>query len=416
MTTLPFADRLLDWFDRHGRHDLPWQHPREAYRVWISEVMLQQTQVATVIPYFERFMARFPTVTSLAEAPQDEVLRHWAGLGYYARARNLHAAAKQIATQHGGRFPDHYDAVSELPGIGRSTAGAILAQAHGQRIAILDGNVRRVLARHAGIAGWPGQPRVQAQLWDIAEQHLPQLRLADYTQATMDLGNSVCRSRAPLCLLCPVGEDCVARREDLVSALPSPKPTRARKQRSTQILLIRDAQGQILVRRRPPVGIWGGLYCPPLVAEGDSLETAIDDAGGRPQTAQGLPPIHHAFTHFDLELQPLLLDADGQAAKPGIAESDERVWIKLSDPGSWPGLPAPVRKLLESLDPPTGLPDSAKNSSQETSPCPAPSTASSSTSKPKGSTARPTPARSASASSTTSRRKPGSSGSSTRRD
>jgi A/G-specific adenine glycosylase len=412
---LPFAERLLDWFDRHGRHDLPWQHPREAYRVWISEVMLQQTQVATVIPYFERFMARFPTVTSLAEAPQDEVLRHWAGLGYYARARNLHAAAKQIAAQHEGRFPDRYEAVSELPGIGRSTAGAILAQAHGQRIAILDGNVRRVLARHTGIAGWPGQPRVQAQLWDIAEQHLPQVRLADYTQATMDLGNSVCRSRAPLCLLCPVGEDCVARRDDLVAALPSPKPARARKQRSTQILLIRDATCRILVQRRPPVGIWGGLYCPPLVAEGEVLENAVDDAGARSKGARELPSIHHAFTHFDLELRPLLLDADPPSAKSAIAESDDRVWIKLSDRGSWPGLPAPVRKLLESLDPLNALPNSASILSQEPSPCPAPSTASSSTRKPKDSTARPTPVRSASASSTTSRRKPGSSGSSTRR-
>lgn len=415
MRLRPFADRLLDWFDRHGRHDLPWQHPREAYRVWISEVMLQQTQVVTVVPYFERFMARFPTVTSLAEAPQDEVLRHWAGLGYYARARNLHAAAKQIAARHDGRFPDRFEDVSELPGIGRSTAGAILAQAHGQRVAILDGNVRRVLARHAGIEGWPGQPRVQARLWDIAEQHLPQLRLADYTQATMDLGNSVCRSRAPLCLLCPVSEDCVARREDRIATLPSPKPARPRARRSARLLLVRDAQARILVLRRPPAGIWGGLWSPPLVAESESLEAALDAAGGRRHGARTLAAVHHAFTHFDLELHPLLLDADSNAASIGIAENDDRAWIKLSDPGSWPGLPAPVRKLLESLDSSTGLPRSAPEPSEELPPCPAPSTASSSTRKPKGSIARPTPAPSASASSTASRRKPGSSGSSTRR-
>ncbi len=411
----PFADRLLEWFDRHGRHDLPWQHPREAYRVWISEVMLQQTQVATVIPYFERFMARFPTVARLAEASQDEVLRHWAGLGYYARARNLHAAAKAIVSRHGGAFPNRFDEVSALPGIGRSTAGAILAQADGQRIAILDGNVRRVLARHVGVEGWPGQPRVQARLWQVAEGLLPATRLADYTQAIMDLGNAVCRSRAPSCLLCPVGADCVARREDRVASLPSPKPASERARREAQVLLICNARAEVLMMRRPPVGIWGGLWCPPLVAPGDSLDDEAARSGARAGGAVTLAPIRHAFTHFDYDLSPLRLQADAAAAPCAVAENDGRMWIKLSDPGSWPGLPAPIRKLLEGLDPSTGLPPAFTPSTPDLPPCPVPSTASSSARKPKASTGRPTRGRSANASSKASPRKPGSSGSSTRR-
>ena len=411
----PFAERLLAWFDRHGRHDLPWQHPREAYRVWVSEVMLQQTQVATVIPYFERFMARFPSVQDLAAAPPDEVLRHWAGLGYYARARNLHAAARRIVADHRGMFPMSIDDVGALPGIGRSTAGAILAQAHGQRHAILDGNVRRVLARHAGIDGWTGAPRVQARLWTVAESHLPHERLADYTQAVMDLGNAVCRSRAPLCLLCPVTADCVARREDRVASLPSPQPARARAQRSARLLLVGDGSQRVLVLRRPPAGIWGGLWCPPLVADGESLDEALAQFGLAGSAAQALEPVHHAFTHFDLELHLLRFGIEPAQVSHGIRENADAAWIKLSDPGSWPGLPAPIRKLLERLGSRAGPSSTSALPISGSSPCPAPSTASSSARKPKGSTARPTPARSANDSSKTSRRKAGSSGSSTRR-
>lgn len=412
MSNAAFAERLLRWFDQHGRHDLPWQHPRAAYRVWVSEVMLQQTQVATVVPYFERFMAQFPDVASLAAAALDEVLRLWAGLGYYARARNLHRAAQTIVDAHGGVFPQDFDAVSALPGIGPSTAGAILAQAHGQRHAILDGNVRRVLARHAGIEGWPGLPRVQAQLWDIAQTHLPHARLADYTQAIMDLGNAVCRARTPQCVDCPVRDDCVALREDRIATLPSARPARVRPLRQARLLLVINAQDEVLALRRPPSGIWGGLWCPPLLDAQDSLEAALQRAGAAPAGVDALGPLRHAFTHFDLELLPLRAGCDPRAS--ALAETSGHAWLKLSEPGSWPGLPAPIRKLLEGLQQQASLPLSVLPSFASP-PCPAPFIASSSTSKPKASTARPTPARSASASSKTSRRKPGSSGSSTRR-
>ncbi|MGH8446294.1 MAG: A/G-specific adenine glycosylase, partial [Solimonas sp.] len=253
----PFAERLLAWFDVHGRHDLPWQHPRTPYRVWLSEIMLQQTQVATVIPYFARFLERFPDLRNLAAAPQDDVLALWAGLGYYARARNLHRCAQALVAEHGGEFPRNIEAVAELPGIGRSTAGAILAQAHGDRHAILDGNVRRVLARHAAIPGWPGQPTVQKQLWREAEARLPHERLADYTQALMDLGASVCTSRNPKCLLCPLAGDCQARIAGTVAQYPGAKPSRERPTREATLLLVEDAQGRLLLERRPPTGLWG---------------------------------------------------------------------------------------------------------------------------------------------------------------
>jgi A/G-specific adenine glycosylase len=377
-----FAARLLRWFDRHGRHDLPWQHPRDAYRVWISEVMLQQTQVATVIPYFERFMARFPDVHHLAGAALDEVLRHWAGLGYYARARNLHRAAQAIVEQHAGVFPTALDAVQALP-------------------------VRRLLARHAGIEGWPGQPRVQARLWQVAESHLPQQRLADYTQALMDLGNAVCRARAPLCETCPVHTDCAARGSGRIDQIPAARPARDRPRRKSRVLLLVNSRGELLLERRPPSGIWGGLWCPPLAAEDEALDIACRRIGADLHTAVALGPLHHAFTHFDLELQPLLLEPD---ASPALADPNPQAqaWIKLSDPASWPGLPAPMRKLLLQASSSSTFPIVSP-------PCLAPSTASSSAATPKGSTARRTRARSANASSTTSPRKPGKAGSSTRR-
>jgi A/G-specific adenine glycosylase len=323
-----FANRLLKWHARHGRHDLPWQHPRTAYRVWVAEVMLQQTQVATVIPYYARFLARFPDVSALAAAPLDAVLALWAGLGYYARARNLHRAAREIVALR--EFPRDFDAVLALPGIGRSTAGAILAQAFGARHAILEGNARRVFARHAGIAGWPGAPRVAARLWRVAEQHLPRTHLADYTQAVMDLGATVCTARAPRCAECPVAADCIARARNAVARFPSPRPRRERPQRIAQLLLIENARGELLLERRPERGIWGGLWCPPVVA-------------GRRAPARAfakLAPIHHAFTHYDLELRPVRVREGG----PRPAGD----WVKLRALSRY-GLPAPVRKLLMTL-------------------------------------------------------------------
>lgn len=334
---MPFADRLLRWHARHGRHDLPWQHPRTPYRVWVAEIMLQQTQVATVIPYYARFLRRFPDVRALARAPLDDVLALWSGLGYYARARNLHRAAGAIVARHGGGpapkaradFPRNFDAVLALPGIGRSTAGAILAQAFGARHAILEGNARRVFARHAGIKGWPGEPRVAAKLWAIAECHLPEERLADYTQAVMDLGATVCTARAPACAACPVAADCVARQRGIVDRLPAPRPRRERPRRVAHLLLIENARGELLLERRPEKGIWGGLWCPPVI-EGRAAGANI---------LERLPAIHHAFTHYDLELRPVRVRANGTHAGD---------WVKLRALSRY-GLPAPVRKLLQSF-------------------------------------------------------------------
>ncbi|SFF51668.1 A/G-specific DNA-adenine glycosylase [Fontimonas thermophila] len=340
-----FAQRLLAWFDQHGRHDLPWQHPREAYRVWLAEIMLQQTQVATVIPYFTRFIARFPDIHALAAAPLDDVLALWSGLGYYARARNLHRCARQIVAQYGGTFPRTLEALMELPGIGRSTAGAILAQAFGQRTPILDGNVRRVLARYGAVPGWPGTPAVQKRLWQLAEALLPDERMADYTQAIMDLGATVCTARKPACVRCPVAPGCAALAQNAVAEYPHPRSKKKRPQRHARLLLIRNPQGQLLLERRAPLGIWGGLWCPPLLGElhlasGTWAQILLDTAS----RVRQLPPLRHAFTHFDLELRPLQIELD--AMPELICEPGQQLWVSLSTL-SHLGLPAPVRRLIE---------------------------------------------------------------------
>jgi len=395
----PFAERLLAWFDQHGRHDLPWQHPRTPYRVWVAEIMLQQTQVSTVLPYYTRFMARFADVETLAAADPDAVLALWSGLGYYARARNLHRAAKCVAAA--GAFPLTLDGWLALPGIGRSTAAAILAQAYGQRHAILDGNVRRLLARHAGIDGWPGQPAVAAQLWAVAQSLLPSVRLADYTQAQMDLGATVCTARAPRCTQCPLAEDCVARRDGRIAGLPAPRPRRERPQRSTTVLLVAAGDGRWLLERRPPAGIWGGLWCAPLADTAEAGRALLAQRYGVDvdvDAGMALPPLAHAFTHFDLEMQPLRLAA--AALAPTALEAPAR-WLTMDELLAL-GLPAPLRRLYTHLQ-------------QEGCECPAPYTASNSTPTPKASTGRRIRARSASASSSTSASAPGRIGSPTRR-
>jgi A/G-specific adenine glycosylase len=313
--------------------------------VWVSEIMLQQTQVATVVPYFARFMARFPGVRALATAKLDDVLALWAGLGYYARARNLHRAAQLIVTQHGGEFPRDVSAALELPGIGRSTAGAILAQAYGQRHAILDANVRRVLARHAAIKGWPGEPAVAEKLWAVAQAHLPKARLADYTQALMDLGATLCTARTPRCGQCPVAKDCRALALEKVHAFPWPRPTRARPARAARLLLIENARGELLLERRAERGIWGGLWCPPvldLIPAKAAPDVMPANAGiqrySRLRVIEQLAPVHHAFTHFDLTLTPVRLRASGRA---GAGSK----WIARKALPRY-GLPAPVRRLL----------------------------------------------------------------------
>ncbi|HEY3518824.1 MAG TPA: A/G-specific adenine glycosylase [Gammaproteobacteria bacterium] len=342
MTTV--AGRLLAWFDAHGRHDLPWQLERTPYSVWVSEIMLQQTQVGTVIPFYLRFMQRFPTVEALAAAPLDDVLAHWAGLGYYARARNLWSAARMVMEQYGGEVPTTFDALHALPGIGRSTAGAILAQAHGQRWPILDGNVKRVLARYHAVTGWPGLPAVASELWRHAEAHTPHERVADYTQAIMDLGATLCARSRPACTVCPLASDCAACRAGTQAAYPAPRPKRERTQRHVAVLVVRAPDGRVLLERRPASGIWGGLYSlPELSVEDSARDWCARMLGAAVAAERVLATIEHAFTHFDLDLDPHLLDL--VAAPSTVMDRDDWHWCR---PGAQleVGVPAPVAALL----------------------------------------------------------------------
>ncbi|RDZ29752.1 A/G-specific adenine glycosylase [Lysobacter silvisoli] len=337
---------MLRWFDVSGRHDLPWQHPRTPYRVWLSEIMLQQTQVKTAAPYFERFVAALPTLLDLAQAPQDQVLALWSGLGYYARARNLHATAQRCMESHGGELPRDIDALTALPGIGRSTAAAILSQAWGDRHAILDGNVKRVLARYHGIAGYTGLPAVEKQLWALAESQLPQTRMADYTQAQMDLGATLCTRADPACVLCPLQDDCVARLEGRTAELPTPKPGKAVPQRYAQVLWLQDAQSRVLLQRRPPTGIWASLWTLPQADDAAAARLWFDaHARGDFTAAEALAPVAHAFSHYKLELQPLRWR--GIALREAVRDNDGLRWVARAELAEL-GIPAPIRKLLES--------------------------------------------------------------------
>ena len=341
-----FADALLAWFDVHGRKDLPWQHPRTPYRAWVSEVMLQQTQVQTVIAYFERFVAALPTLAALADASQDRVLALWSGLGYYSRARNLHRAAQICMEQHAGELPRDFAALAALPGIGRSTAGAILAQAFGMRHAILDGNVRRVLARLHGVRGWPGEAGVQRILWARAEAHTPCARVADYTQAIMDLGATVCTRSRPRCALCPAAEDCVARRDGMVAEIPGRKPARALPTRETTMLIVRDGDGRVLLERRPPAGVWAGLWSVPESVDAESAPELLRERYSVHATTRvALGAFVHTFSHYHLHVTPLLVAA---AAAPRVADDGGRGWF-VREEWSALGLPAPVRRLLETV-------------------------------------------------------------------
>jgi A/G-specific adenine glycosylase len=339
------ASRLVAWHAQRGRHDLPWQRDRTPYRVWISEIMLQQTQVSTVIPYFERFMQRFPDVRSLADAPADEVLHLWTGLGYYARARNLQRAAQSIRDAHGGEFPATLDAVMDLPGVGRSTAGAILALSRGERHSILDGNVKRVLARHAALEGAPDESATQSALWALADEHTPHADVATYTQAIMDLGAMVCTRANPRCPECPLADDCRARIEQRTADLPARKRARApRKSKRAVMLLARRADAVLLVQR-PPNGIWGGLWCLPEFGDRDGAALyAQRELSSATLGTTPLPDIEHSFTHFDLVITPLVAECRGAAgvAAPGA------LWYDLKNPARV-GLPAPIKTLLGSL-------------------------------------------------------------------
>ena len=339
-----FASRLLTWFDISGLHDLPWQHPRTPYRVWLSEIMLQQTQVRVVMPYFERFVAALPDLSVLAAAPQDEVLALWSGLGYYARARNLHAAAQACVEHHGGELPRDHAALMALPGIGRSTASAILAQAWGDRHAILDGNVKRVLARWHAVAGWPGTSRVEKQLWTFAESHLPDARLADYTQAQMDFGATLCTRHDPACMLCPISADCAALAQGRVAELPTPKPGKPLPEREATVLLLYDSANRVLLQRRPPTGIWGSLWSLPEAGSDEEARSWFKiNVEGDYAAAHALEPVAHAFTHYRLTLHPLRWQ--GVAARPTVRDGDNHRWVAMDQLEAL-GIPAPVRRLL----------------------------------------------------------------------
>jgi A/G-specific adenine glycosylase len=341
------APRLLAWWDEHGRHDLPWQQNPTPYRVWVSEIMLQQTQVATVENYFPRFMQSFPTLALLAAASADDVLHHWSGLGYYSRARNLHKAAQQVVALHAGELPADIDELLNLPGIGRSTAAAILALSRNQRHAILDGNVKRVLARVFGIEGWSSAPDNLRLLWQLAEQCTPVERAANYTQAIMDLGATLCTRSKPACPACPLQNLCQAFAQNRVAAIPAPKPRKVRPRRSAVLLMAVNPAGDILLEKRPPSGIWGGLWSFP---ELDSV-AAIDAwcrerLAAEPVATQPWPGVSHSFSHFDFDMQPVKVIVDKVPA--AIMEGDRWLWYKAHSPAGI-GIAAPVAKLLQQL-------------------------------------------------------------------
>lgn len=342
-----FADRVLAWFDAHGRKDLPWQQAVIPYRVWVSEVMLQQTQVATVIPYFERFVRRFPDPIALADASLDEVLHFWSGLGYYSRARHLHQAAQIVRDEHGGHLPEEIEAVCGLPGVGRSTAGAILSLSLGKPHPILDGNVKRVLARVYAVSGWPGSVGVQRRLWELAEVLTPAMRVGAYNQGMMDLGATVCTRARPACGDCPLCDLCQARCSGDPEAFPSSRPRKALPLRRTRVLMLRDPSGAVLLQRRPPAGIWGGLWVLPEIPEGADPPTWCADRLG---VSAGLVeiwcPRRHSFTHFRLELTPVEMRAI--TIGRGVADSADLIWLDGVG-GAGIGLAAPIARLLEEL-------------------------------------------------------------------
>jgi A/G-specific adenine glycosylase len=331
-----FAKALIRWQQQAGRHDLPWQskgRARDPYRIWLSEIMLQQTQVATAIPYYVRFLARFPDLARLAAAPTEDVMALWSGLGYYARARNLKRAAQDVVARHGGNFPRRIEDIERLPGIGRSTAAAIAVFAFGARAAILDGNVKRVMARAFGIEGFPGEKAVEERLWALAESLLPDRDMVAYTQGLMDLGATLCTRSKPRCGDCPVAAQCVARRQGRIAELPAPRAKRTVPQRSVTLLVLRN-RGRVLLERRPPSGIWGGLLSLPELPDGKLPRRY---AGAVP-----LPVVRHAFTHFRLDIAPLLCKVSRCNTPEGC------VWLSLKKLDTAP-LPAPIRKILEAL-------------------------------------------------------------------
>ena len=342
-----FATQLISWFYRFGRHNLPWQADLTPYRVWVSEIMLQQTQVVTVIPYFNRFMEKFPSVEKLAAAELDDVLMLWAGLGYYARARNLYRAANLITADKKDSFPKTIEELMALPGIGRSTAGAIVAIAYDKRAPILDGNVKRVLARYHAVEGWPEQAAVKKKLWELSEKHTPTNRVADYTQAVMDLGATVCVRAQPHCGECPMNEKCVARKRNLQEFIPGRKPHKKRPRREVRMLLVEDAQQRVLLEKRATKGIWGGLYSlPELPVEEDPSLWCDRNLGLQPYTQTAMKTLDHSFTHFDLSIHPLLVRVSNVSCETLAQEG--WLWYNPTEEIQV-GVASPVAILLRSL-------------------------------------------------------------------
>ncbi len=345
LSNADFSSRLITWQKQYGRHDLPWQNTTDPYAIWVSEIMLQQTQVAAVIGYYSKFMQRFPTIASLAQASQDEVLQYWSGLGYYSRARNLHNAAQTIMDEHGGVFPQDFAVIQTLPGIGRSTAAAIASFAFGQTQTILDGNVKRVLTRYFAIEGWPGTPKIEKELWSLAENLLPENDIQAYTQGLMDLGATLCTRSKPQCQRCPLVESCEAYRQQRVSQLPTPKPRKSTPEKHTTMLILLQGD-QVMLEKRPASGIWGGLWSFPELDESD-VDTHIVQQrfGVTVQESTALPKLSHAFTHFKLHITPQQLTVSKQishASEPG------QIWLSVED-AIGAAIPTPVRKILLSL-------------------------------------------------------------------
>ena len=345
-TEKTFSDQVLDWFDQHGRKHLPWQQSISPYRVWISEIMLQQTQVTTVIPYFETFMASFPDVRKLASAAEDDVLHHWSGLGYYSRARNLHKAAKMIVNNFGGEFPRSVSELEQLPGIGRSTAGAIASISMGIRAPILDGNVKRVLARYQAVEGWPGTSSVAKELWAIAEEYTPEQRGANYTQAMMDLGAMVCTRTRPACQLCPLRQSCLAHGMGTETHFPGSKPKKEKPERAVKMLMVVNQFGEVLLEKRPPTGIWGGLWGFPEIQIDDDLSVISQKQTGLElNDFEHWDSFRHTFSHYHLDITPVKTFTDYSKQ---IADGDRWHWFQLDNPSQL-GLAAPVTRLMKKL-------------------------------------------------------------------
>ncbi|MGR5304244.1 A/G-specific adenine glycosylase [Vibrio mediterranei] len=343
----PFARSILDWYEKYGRKELPWQQQKTAYKVWLSEIMLQQTQVTTVIPYYERFLEHFPTVESLAKAPQDEVLHLWTGLGYYARARNLHKAAQVVVEQHGGEFPLSLEAMNALPGVGRSTAAAVLSSVHKLPHAILDGNVKRTLARSFAVEGWPGQKKVENQLWQIAEQQTPTEDTDKYNQAMMDMGAMVCTRSRPKCTLCPVESFCVANKQGNPLDYPGKKPKKTKPEKETWFVILKH-QDELWLAQRPQTGIWGGLFCFPESPSAD-IDEVLEQYGIQQRNIQSREveiAFRHTFSHYHLDITPIVVTLNQLPTM--VMEESKGLWYNITNPEKV-GLAAPVKSLIETL-------------------------------------------------------------------